>query len=173
MKNVADLIKDAVKNTHLRILIFGPQIEIISTNEKIKNLQLKRIQIREQLEVDGHFVRYAEELVDPNLPSPQNNMFLQEIVIMKEFDLIFNLVETPGTIVEATLIADKPYLARKASLFIDSNFTDGLAAHTCRMAETIGADYKTYKYPEDLTECHLLGAIKRRIEKAQLVNLLD
>ena len=90
----------------------------MSTDPRTLNLQNKRIQIRQELEKLGHNVKYAEDEVDPNLPSPQNNAFLQEIVIMREYDLIFNLVDTPGTINETGLIASRPgFIAKGKFIF--------------------------------------------------------
>jgi hypothetical protein len=171
LRTIVELIHDGFINTHLSILVFGPQVATISHDDRVRNLQNKRIQIRAELERLGHFVRYAEDLVDPNLPYPQNNAVLQEILIMGEFDLIINLVETPGSIVEASLVASRPRLANKTSLFIDNSFSSGLTASACEFAKLAGADFHYYQYPEDLTLCHLLGHVIQRVEKAQLVIL--
>lgn len=173
MKPVSQLILDAKGHIKLNILVFGPQVHTISDNERTKNLQLKRIQIREALETLGHFVRYAEDLVDPNLPSPQNNAVLQEIVIMPEYDLIVNIVDSPGSIGEAFLIASKASLSQKATLFMDESYTDGLPAEACRLAATLGANFETFKYPDDLVQCHLLGFVKERVEKTQFAKFFS
>src|SRR5690606_21902503 len=144
LKLVNELISDATKNLNLNILVFGPQVHTFSNNERTKNLQLKRIQIREELEASGHFVKYAEDLVDPNLPSPKNNAVLQEIVIMAEFDLIINLVDSPGSILELGLIAGRSSLAQKATLFMDELYGDGLPADACRLAVHFGANFETF-----------------------------
>lgn len=160
-----------MKNIHLNILVFGPQLNHVSTDVRIGKLQNKRKQIRLELEELGHFVRYAEDLCDPNLPSAQGIAFFQEIIIMREFDLIVNLVETPGSIVEAATIACKPDLARKTSLFLNGEYLAGLVASSLEAARFHGADVNNYRYPEDLDECHLLGQVIRRVEKAQFVKL--
>ena len=134
---------------------------------------MKRIEIRSELEKLGHNVKYAEDVVDPNLPSPHSNIFFQEIVIMAEYDLIFNIVDSPGSIAEATLIALKPTLAQKAALFLDNSYSEGLTAEACRAAKIIGADFNTYEYPKDLQECNLLTFIIERVAKAQFVKLLS
>ncbi|MEQ9440713.1 MAG: hypothetical protein RIG62_16810 [Cyclobacteriaceae bacterium] len=173
MKPVNELISDATNNMNLNILVFGPQVHTISDNERTKNLQFKRIQIREELEALGHFVRYAEDLVDPNLPSPQNNAVLQEIVIMAEFDLIINIVESPGSITEATLIATKANLSQKATLFMDESHLGGLPAQACQLAVQLGANFETFKYPQDIVQCHLLGSVKKRVEKTQFTKFFS
>lgn len=173
MRTVANLFNAGLNAIKLNILVFGPQVAILSTEPRTLNLQKKRIQIRLELEQLGHNVKYAEDLVDPNLPSPQNNAFLQEIVIMAEYDLIFNIVDSPGTNIEAGLIASRPNLAEKASLFLDSQFNAGLSAEACRAAQILGADFNTYSYPTDLVDCNLLTFILERVSKAQLVRLIS
>lgn len=145
----------------------------MSDNERTKNLQLKRIQIRKALEASGHFVKYAEDLVDPNLPSPQNNAVLQEIVIMAEIDLIINVVDSPGSIVELGLIANKSSLSQKSTLFLDASYSTGLVAEQCLLAVELGANFETFNYPEDLVQCNLLGFVKERVEKTQFAKLFS
>ena len=172
MDTVEDLFSKGIKDTRISILVFGPQVSKLSLNERTRNLQNKRIQIREKLEDLGHYVKYAEDLVDPNLPSQQSNAFLQELVIMPEYDLIINIVDSPGSIVEATAISMKPDLAQKATLFMDSEYLGGLVAETCQFAELAGADFNTYDYPNDLIECHLLGFVEERVRKVQFVKMI-
>lgn len=157
----------------LNILVFGPQVKVISENTRTGDLQRKRIEIRGELEKLGHHVKYAEDLVDPDIPGEMGNPFIQELMIMNDYDLIVTLVDSPGSITEATAIAMRPDLARKASLFVDSDHREGLVAQTCNFAEYLGADFQTYSYPEDLTECHLLGFVKDKVNKLQIIKYLS
>lgn len=171
--DVNQLLNQSIGNISLKILVFGPQVQSISTDERTRNLQLKRIQIREELEKLDHHVKYAEDIVDTGIEGVQGNAFLQELVIMTEYDCIITLVGSPGSIAEATVISRTPNLARKSSLFLDSEHTEGLVAGVCELAKQLGADYKTYEYPKDLVECHLLGFVKSRIEQVQLTKFLS
>lgn len=173
MKTVHDLMNQGVSNTKLNILVFGPQVHTLSENdERTRNLQNKRIDIRKELEILGHHVKYAEDIVDPSLSGPANNAMLQEIAIMKEYDFIVVLVDSPGSIAEATHISVRPDIARKSSLFLDSDYSEGLVADTCRLGEIIGAKFATYQYPNDLTECNLLGFVKSRTQEIQTIKYL-
>lgn len=172
MDKVAKLLKDGMASVKLNILVFGPQVLVLSSDERTNNLQNKRIQIRKVLESLGHNVKYAEELVDPDLPSPHNNAFLQEIVIMAEYDLIFVIVDSPGSITEAALIASRPILAQKASLFLDRTYSSGITAEACRAAVLHGADFNYYDYPTDLVDCNLLTFILNWVSKAQFVKMI-
>ncbi|MGN7885403.1 hypothetical protein [Dyadobacter sp. 22481] len=173
MDPIKSLISRGVKNVRLNILVFGPQVASLSAEPRTLNLQNKRIEIRQELEAAGHFVRYAEELIDPSLPDAHGNAFLQEIIIMAEYDLIFVIVDSPGSIAEATVISTRPNLATKASLYLDSSYATGLTAQACQLAEYLGAEFRLYTYPTDLTDCHLLTSITERVTKAQFIKLIS
>lgn len=172
MPTVADLLAATIGSIKLKILVFGPQVRTLSSEERTLNLQNKRIEIRAELEKSGHLVNYAEDLVDPALTGPAANPLMQELVIMSEYDLIINLVGSPGSIVEATTIALKPRLAQKASLYLDEDHIDGLVGQACANARDIGAHFQTYKYPTDLTDCHLLSHVVARVSVVQKMKYL-
>lgn len=172
--DIGEMVRDKITSSGLRILVFGPQVKDLSTDERTRNLQLKRKQIREELESDGHTVKYAEDIVDPSISGAPGNPLVQEMLIMDRYDFIVTLVESPGSIVEATTIAHNPSLARKSSLFMDEDYGDGLsAAGACDLASKMGADFQTYKYPEDLVDCHLLGFVRKKVEQVQLAIFLS
>lgn len=172
MTTVSDLLEDSISPISLKILVFGPQVETISQDERTRNLQNKRMEIRQALEDLNHHVKYAEDLVDPSLVGPTANPVIQELVIMQEYDFIVTLVESPGSIVEATLIASKPLLAQKSALYIDQGYIGGLAGQACLLAEQMGGHLHKFTYPEDLVECHLLGHIRDRANTIQLMKFL-
>lgn len=103
-RDIAELLRASQDAKKLDILVFGPQVDPLSTDERTRNLQLKRIQIYETLAAEGHNARYAEELVDPSL----GNMLYQEELLMSEFDVIITLVGSPGANMEAGIIATNP-----------------------------------------------------------------
>jgi hypothetical protein len=173
MKTVQDLMEQGVLSTKLNILVFGPQVHTLCKSDgRTRKLQNKRIEIRVELEKLGHHVRYAEDIVDPSLSGPASNAMLQEIVIMKEYDFIVVLVDSPGSIAETTHITTNPPIAQKSSLFLDSDYSKGLVAETCRLGEINGAKLQTYQYPNDLTECNLLGFVKQRTQEIQTAKYL-
>lgn len=169
---IHDLILSTVASRKLKILVFGPQVATVSPDARTAKLQNKRKEIRHKLEALGHHVRYAEELVDPSLPGLMGNPVLQEMILMREYDFVATLVESPGSVVEATLIATDDELSRKSSLFIDQEYKDGLAAKACEMAEARGCHYQMYQYPKDLDECNLFGFISSRVSHIQAVKYI-
>ena len=170
--DIKALIASSIGAVKLKILVFGPQVAKISTDVRTAKLQTKRIEIRAKLEALGHHVRYAEDLVDPTLPGMSGNAVIQELLIMGEYDFIVTLVDSPGSIAEATLISTRPELARKAALFIDDAYTSGLVADACRSAEGLGAHFATYAYPNDLDACNLFGKIELRASQIQTIKYL-
>lgn len=169
---IGSRVLDAISSIRLKILVFGPQVHTPSTELRTAKLQSKRAQIRAKLEECGHHVKYAEELVDPSLAGPAGNALFQELVIMEEYDLIVNIVDSPGSIVEATAIALRPRLASKSSLFLDRGYEGGLVGQACKNAADIGAHYQSYLYPKDLDECNLMGFVLNRVGKIQKMKYL-
>ena len=173
MPDIGALVAANIGAIKLKILVFGPQVATPSTDPRTAKLQAKRVEIRAKLEHLGHDVKYAEDLVDPTLPGVSGNAFLQEYLIMSEYDMIVTLVESPGSLIEASVIASKPLLAAKASLFMDEDFRGGLAAQACEFAEWVGAHFQTYQYPVDLDACHLYGFIETRVRKFQTIKFMQ
>jgi hypothetical protein len=171
--SIGTLIASGVDSIQLDILVFGPQVRTFSTEPRTLSLQNKRIQIRDELIARGHNAKYAEELVDPTLTGPDNNAAFQELLIMKAYDLVVNVVDSPGSIVEATMISMSPEIARKTSLFLDGNYVGGLVHSVCLQAQEIGAHYQTYVYPTDLDDCHLLGYVLDRVRITQKIKYLS
>ena len=91
---------------------------------------------------------------------------------MKEYDLIIAIVDQPGSIAEATTIALKPHLAQKSILFQDQEFAAGFVASACRSAADIGAHLRTFTYPGDLDDCHLLSHVEERVRLVQKMKYL-
>lgn len=172
-RKVLDLVADGVRSISLNILVFGPQVHTPSPEERTRTLQNKRAEIRGALERLGHVVRYAEDLVEPNLPDPEDNEFIQELLIMEDHDLIVVIVDSPGTISEATAISQRPRLASKAALFVDELYLDGFVAKVLKNAQNVGAFFQTYKYPQDLVNCHLLGFVSKRASQLRLAKFLS
>ncbi len=166
------LIASAMRRIELKILVFGPQVHTPGHDERTRKLQGKRVQIREYLESEGHYVRYAEDVVDPNIAGPGGNAFFQELLIMEEYDLIVTIVDSPGSIAEATAISMSPKLAQKSALFLDANYVEGLVGAACQNASDIGAHFETYEYPTDLDDCHLLGFVSERASATQKIKFL-
>lgn len=167
MSQIEDLYRKNIKSIKLRILIFGPDPKMRNRNTRLQALKQKRIQIREHLLRDGHFAAFPEDIIDPNAPPPINNAALAEVFLMKEYDVIVVLVETPGSNVEAGQISMSTSISAKSLLFICNEHTDGYAYQACQLAQQNGAILGTFSYPGDLRDCHLLTKVSEMILKIQ------
>jgi hypothetical protein len=173
VRTIEQLLAEALQQNKLNVLVFGPALDRNPENDFVAELQRKRRDIRAALEQDGHDVRYGEEVVKPDLPPPTDNPLLQELLLMRAFDLIVVLVHTPGTIAEATCVALRPELAPKAHLFICEEHRGGLAWNACRLAEQQGAALNEFTFPTDLRDCHLLTRVLERARKIQVGKVLS
>jgi hypothetical protein len=86
---------------------------------------------------------------------------------MREYDIVITLVGSPGSNAEVGIIGSRPEIAAKSQLFMDSAHTAGLVAEACRSAALFGAHFREYSYPQDLTDCHLLGFTLERVRATQ------
>jgi hypothetical protein len=160
----------------LSILVFGPSPEGTGVDHHLDALREKREQIRQALrsQVAGHTVHFGEELRDSGLPSRiAGNAFMQEMQALRNYDLVFVLVRSYGTNVELGQIAARPEFSAKAILFLDETLDDGYAAAACKAAVYLRAQYYTYRFPNDLTECHLLTRVEECVQQAQFIKFLS
>jgi hypothetical protein len=173
MRTVPELLEQNIHSIKLNILLFGPSLEGTSRSDREESLRNKRRAIRLNLENAGHRVDYPEEIIDRNLPEPALNPALQELLIAREYDLIVNLVETPGTIFEAGMFATKPDIASKSILFICEEFRDGLPYKGCQQYKTLEGQLFEFKYPDDIVACHLVGKVAEQISRIQIGRYLS
>ncbi|MES9905502.1 MAG: hypothetical protein ABW168_22845 [Sedimenticola sp.] len=173
MRTVKELLDENVNSISLKILLLGPQVNNLSDDQRILELQNKRLEIKGALSSLGHTVSYPEDIIDDGSPDPGVGVLHKELLIMNQYDVIVALIGSPGTFVEIGIIASRPQIATKSTLYIDEEEKDGFVMKACQDAEFIGADYNTFKYPEDLTECNLLGFIKKKISSVQMTFFLS
>ena len=174
MTIIETLLEKNVDNIPLNILVFGPNPEGQFDEQRINDLKKKRLEIAEYLRAKGHNVIFPENMIAPNSPPiDKADIPLMEMALMKEYDLIVNLVDTPGTNAEATMIMMKPDFARKSTMFICDEHRGGLVYGVCKLANTMGADLTEYKYPSDLVECHLLTKIAEKVRAIQIAAFLS
>jgi len=147
----------------LKVLVFGPDPTAAHPPGFVADLSRKRAEIRNALIADGHDAAFPEDLwkgiSDPSIDNP----YLWEMSLVREYDLIVNLVGTFGAVDELSLF-HKPELAWKAALFFNSDHVKGLAYSHAQALEAIGATLQTYTYPIDLTSCSLMTQVQAKVE---------
>lgn len=169
-----EIFEGRIARLFLSILVFGPDPKSKAKDTHTQRLRDKRIEIRTELRKDGHRVDFAEDIIDPTLPPPMADPFFQGQLLLTEYDLVFVLVYTPGSLTEAGMIAVRGDWAAKAHFFICSDLTEGYPYQACKHAEqTYHAGLTTYRYPTDITDCNLLKAIRLTVLNTQKVKFLN
>ncbi len=166
MIDVRALIDAQLKGTKLEILVFGPAVDPPSGDPYVASLQVKRKEIRKQLEDEGHSVAFGEDIVDTSLPAHLADPLLQEIVAMRAVDLIIVLVGAPGALFEASSIAREKALCQKAGFYCFDEHKDGLAVKHLRFMSRYGATCDLLTLAA-VQACHLATAVMDKVQAVQ------
>lgn len=142
----------------LSVLIWGP-------GESGGDLYEKRRSIRALLLEQGYAAVFSEE-VDAELPArPGMSSKIRELLQAVAADFVVVLQSSPGSIGEAHDFANVLNgIGSKMLIFVDSRHVLGYS-YTGALQElaTLYKNVETYKYPEDITECHLSTAVTNRL----------
>ncbi len=156
-----DALQNSVKQTPLAILVWGP-------GASAGDLYQKRLQIRDELRRRGHAAFFSEELEgnSPDSLSQKGIEFLQA----QAADLIVVMQASYGSVAEVHDFAEHRVINFKMLIFIDEKATDGYS-YRGALAElkTLYNNVETYKYPEDIVQCHLLTKVIEKVNVLQMV----
>jgi hypothetical protein len=156
-----DALQQAVKQTPLAILVWGP-------GASAGDLYQKRLQIRDELRRRGHAAFFSEELegTAPDSLSQKGIEFLQA----QAADLIVVMQASYGSVAEVHDFAEHRVINFKMLIFIDEKATDGYS-YRGALAElkALYNNVETYKYPEDIVQCHLLTKVLEKVNVLQMV----
>ncbi len=154
-------LQQAVQQTPLAILVWGP-------GASAGDLYRKRAQIRDELRRGGHAAFFSEELegTSPTSLSQKGIEFLQA----QAADLIVVMQASYGSVAEVHDFAEQRVISFKMLIFIDEKATDGYS-YRGALAElkTLYNNVETYKYPEDIVQCHLLTKVLEKVNVLQMV----
>jgi hypothetical protein len=156
-----EALQQAVRQTPLVILVWGP-------GASAADLYKKRLQIRDELRRLGHVALFSEELEggSPESVSQKGIEFLQA----QAADFIVVMQTSYGSVAEVHDFAEHRIINFKMLIFIDERNTDGYS-YRGALAElkTLYNNVETYKYPEDITQCHLLTKVLQKVNVLQMV----
>ncbi len=157
--------QNAVKQVPLAILVWGP-------GASAGDLYRKRLQIRDELRRLGHAAFFSEDLVNsaPDSLSQKGIEFLQA----QAADLIVVMQASYGSVAEVHDFASFRVVNSKMLIFIDQAAKDGYS-YQGALAElrALYNNVETYKYPEDIVECHLLTKVIEKVNVYQMVKYRD
>lgn len=152
----------AFKDISLKVLVFGPSSTIPHPPGFTADLATKRQQIRDALNIDGHNAVFPEDLMSGSIDPTINNPYIWEQLLVKEYDMVVNLVGTFGSVSELSLFM-REHLALKAALFFNQDHCSGLGFAQAKAIEALGATLETYIYPDDLASCNLMERVRRKV----------
>jgi hypothetical protein len=142
----------------LSVLIWGP-------GEAGGDLYEKRCSIRALLLEQGYAAVFSEE-VDSELPAkPGMSSKIRELLQALAADFVIVFQSSPGSTAEVHDFANVLNgIGAKMLIFIDSRYIGGYS-YTGALEElaTLYKNVQTYKYPEDIIECHLSSAVTSRL----------
>lgn len=148
--------RQEMKKTPLMVLIWGP-------GKSGGALYEKRKQIRARLIKEKFAAAFSEDLC--KIPQEGDSLRVEEMIQASEADLVVLLYGSPGSIGEFHDFAQTKAIVSKMEIFVDSRQKDGYAfAGTLREANVQFGNVHTYVYPDDVTQCHLLGKVLTRLE---------
>ena len=156
-----EALQDAVRATPLVILVWGP-------GASAADLYRKRLQIRDELRRLGHVALFSEELEggSPESMSQKGIEFLQA----QAADFIVVMQASYGSVAEVHDFAEHRIINFKMLIFIDEKATDGYSYRgALTELKTLYNNVETYKYPEDITQCHLLTKVLQKVNVLQMV----
>lgn len=169
--SIHDLLEKNLKAFPLTILVFGPATG--ASDPAVAALLGKRVEIRRHLQGLGHTVDFPEDLVTRAAKSPAHNKFFQELILVREYDMVVALIETPGTNTELGMLASRAEFARKSQLFIREEYRDGLAFGACENVGNLGGEFHSFQFPDDITHCRLLTKVEQLVIKLQMAKYLS
>ena len=158
-------LQKQVEETPLAILVWGP-------GASAGDLYAKRAQIRDELRRHGHAAFFSEDLegMTPTAPSQKGIEFLQA----QASDLIVVMQASYGSVAEVHDFASFRVINFKMMIFIDEKATDGYSYRgALTELKTLYGNVETYKYPDDITQCHLLTKVLGKVSVMQMVKYRD
>jgi hypothetical protein len=151
----------------LKVLVFGPDPNVVHPPGFNADLAKKRKEIRDALVADGHGAVFPEDLLSGSLDPAINNHFIWEQMLVQEYDMVVSLVGSMGAVAELSLFL-REHLALKAAFFFNKDHCSGFAFEEAKAIQALGATLETYVYPADLTSCNLLKQIREKVWRVRV-----
>jgi hypothetical protein len=152
----------ALNSICLKILIFGPNPSVTHPPGFTADLCKKRQEIRNALKADGHDAVFPEDILAGSTFPAFGNVYLWEQMLVREYDMVVNLVGSLGAATELSLF-NRDNLALKAALFFNQDHVSGLPYSHAQALQAIGATLQTYVYPTDLVSCNLMTQVQQKV----------
>ena len=169
------MMHPALAAVKIKVLVFGPDPTSSTRKTKLGKIAKKRIEIRDTIRSHGDLADFPEEVLAATNPMGRAipNALAQEIILIREYDLVIIIVDSPGTNVELGTLAGRTDLAKKTQSYIDTAYRGGLAHNACQQIKTLGGEAHEFDYPVDIRDCHLLTKVLDLIERTRWAKYLS
>jgi hypothetical protein len=146
------------------ILVWGPGMGAHDLYGK--RIFKKRQQIRDELRRRGHAAFFSEELEGRG--DKGKSIKAIEFAQAQAADLIVVMDASYGSVAEVHDFAPSRVVNFKMLVFIDESAKDGYSYRgALKDLDEAYDNVKTFKYPEDIVDCHLLGRILKKVDALQ------
>lgn len=142
----------------LAVLVWGPG------PSSGGDLYHKRLQIRAQLREAGVAAVFSEE-IDQAMPEVVGSAKARELLQAVTADLIVVIQGSAGSIAEVHDMSAFPRdIGSKMLIFVDKRAMTGysFSGALCELRDLYG-NVEVYTYPDDIVQCHLSGAVHRKV----------
>ena len=147
--------------SRLSVLIWGPG------EEGDKDLYGKRIQIRNKLQELGHEAEFSENILTPSVIRAGGiNLGVAQLLQAREYEYIVTILGSPGSIAEVHDFCHMPEIAHKMTICINEEHLSGYSGQSVLpIFEGNHGRIEKFKFPDDITGCHLLKRVVDQVEK--------
>lgn len=147
--------------SRLSVLIWGP------SERGDKDLYRKRVQIRNKLQELGHEAEFSEDILTPSVIGAGGiNLSVAELLQAREYEYIVSIMGSPGSIGEVHDFCHIPEIAHKMTICINEEHLSGYSGHgVLPIFEGNHGRIEKFKFPDDITGCHLLKRVVDQVEK--------
>jgi len=150
-----------IDRSRLSVLVWGP-------GEKgDEDFYRKRVQIRDKLRELGHETEFSENILTPSVIRAGGiNLSVAELLQAREYEYIVSIMGSPGSIGEVHDFCHMPEIAHKMTICINEENLSGYSGHSVlRIFEGNHGRIEKFKFPDDITGCHLLERVVDQVEK--------
>lgn len=150
-----------IDRSHLSVLIWGPG------EQGDKALYRKRVQIRDKLQELEHEAEFSEDILTPSvIGAGRINLSVAELLQARGYEYIVCIMGSPGSIGEVHDFCHMPEIAHKMTICINEEHLSGYSGQgVLRIFEGNHGRIEKFKFPDDITDCHLLKRVVEQVVK--------
>ena len=150
-----------IDRSRLSVLVWGPD------EQGDKDLYRKRVQIRNKLQELGHEAEFSENILTPSVIRAGGiNLGVAQLLQAREYEYIVSIMGSPGSVGEVHDFCHMPEIAHKMTICINEEHLSGYSGQSVLpIFEGNHGRIEKFKFPDDITGCHLLKRVVDQVEK--------